>query len=428
MCARAREAASSAAGAARRGACATRARCAERAEGVACGGLMPARRAAAGAALAALVTVLALGVAGGDADPDRTALAREVGSLERSVYEKSAGKARLDRRSSNGSSSNGSSTGVLVAAPGCRRLGYVHIPKTGGTSVVDAVKRSKLLRSLIVHFKGLNHETAVTQRNARVSPAVWDDAGTVTFATVRNPFSHTVSQYEWNYGHRCVRERSKAIAGQATADLPVCTMFVDGGHDLRASETAGERNQHFLEWLREHERLVNVSDSARRFLQPSLVAKVTKPPCRRGQPAWGAEHPAPATTQLFWITSCGEREWAVKHVVRLEDADATPLWLSRAGLEWLLCNASDAALSPALPASRSAGSGALAGAPIWRAAGRGGELSSFSATANHDNAMPHAPWVSYYTPEACEIVARRFAADFEAFGYDAGECAALVHM
>ena len=30
--------------------------------------------------------------------------------------------------------------------------------------------------------------------------------------------------------------------------------------------------------------------------------------------------------------------------------------------------------------------------------------------------------------EACEIVARRFAADFEAFGYDAGECAALVHM
>ena len=59
---------------------------------------------------------------------------------------------------------------------------------------------------------------------------------------------------------------------------------------------------------------------------------------------------------------------------------------------------------------------------------QGGGLSSFSATANHDNAMPHAPWVSYYTPEACEIVARRFAADFEAFGYDAGECTALVHM
>ena len=34
----------------------------------------------------------------------------------------------------------------------------------------------------------------------------------------------------------------------------------------------------------------------------------------------------------------------------------------------------------------------------------------------------HAPSAFYYTPEACEVVARRFDDDFAAFGYDKHAC------
>lgn len=125
----------------------------------------------------------------------------------------------------------------------------------------------------------------------------------------------------------------------------------------------------------------------------------------------------------------------MQHIVRLEDEDATQIWLSKSGLEWLLCNASDAVLSHSgtagarsdAEASSSAAERPPVGAPIWRADGRETQLpAEFAMRTRHAKVTPHAPWAEYYSPVACEVIARRFAVDFEAFGYDVSECAARL--
>ena len=116
----------------------------------------------------------------------------------------------------------------------------------------------------------------------------------------------------------------------------------------------------------------------------------------------------------------------------MEDAGATGLWFSSEGLKWLLCNASDAELAHSGTAPANVASFAAqrppAGAPIWRADGFGALDSAKFASARHANVSPHTRWEDYYSPAACEVIQRRFAVDFEAFGYDASECQRAMRL
>jgi len=77
----------------------------------------------------------------------------------------------------------------------------------------------------------------------------------------------------------------------------------------------------------------------------------------------------------------------VKHIVRLEDQHAFATFGTVEGLLNLACNA-----------------------------------SCDISTAKHINPSSHLHYNMYYDPRACEIVARRFAEDFQLFGYDPSIC------
>lgn len=280
-------------------------------------------------------------VCAADAPPasvDGGELVGALDSIEEAVYK------RDERDATRG---NGGDGGEDQARQTCRWLGFVHIPKTGGTSVLNAVRSSPLVSSHTVYLKRLNHLPAVTQA-LRMSEAAaantkrhssmfattasWDSARTLTFATVRNPFAWAVSQYEFGMRTHCEREDDTAkqrakFPACAFAERPKPPTAKDGkdAGDLRKETDASSPIQatrllreHFAEWLRVHDHRANVtgrhpnSVGSSRFMQPNVIA-VAKMPCDNV----GATEPLDSTqrggtSQLYWLTTCGEKRWAVK--------------------------------------------------------------------------------------------------------------------
>ena len=99
-----------------------------------------------------------------------------------------------------------------------------------------------------------------------------------------------------------------------------------------------------------------------------------------------------ATSQRAWLTGDDDEEILVDRVVKLEDTAAYDRVATEAGLLAELCGAPPCA-APRLP----------------------GEAEQL-------NAVTHGHRSLYYDETSCEIVARRFAVDFEAFGYDIADC------
>ena len=232
----------------------------------------------------------------------------------------------------------GSEGGDVLEETACRWLGFVHIPKTGGTSVMQAINRSPVARSRAVYFARLNHVVAegqrslVKQRRAEKASsgrtASWDDSRTVTFASVRNPFAWAVSQYEFGKQAHC---KSAANSSRDMAHrYPVCAIADDaeGSTPANATETTGpppghgaqnhgppslrqkQLRDHFAEWLREHDQLAN-STKHEGFMAPNLIGlrSLKEKWCGREGDSGNAHH---GTSQLRWLTTCDEEHWAVK--------------------------------------------------------------------------------------------------------------------
>lgn len=102
---------------------------------------------------------------------------------------------------------------TLVLAQ-CQRWAYVHIPKTGGTSVISMVWEGPsaavyALRALDVDkWTSLHHHTAMEQSRKTKR---WDDV--MSFSVVRNPFEWAVSQFFYYLETKCENRTCERVFG-----------------------------------------------------------------------------------------------------------------------------------------------------------------------------------------------------------------------
>ena len=102
-----------------------------------------------------------------------------------------------------------------AATTRCHHFAFVHIPKTGGSTIVRVVQGSKdsptknrLLSSRRLKFDGmdkLGHDSAARQR-AILTPRVWDSA--YTFSIVRDPYDWAISQFFYHLEEHCPNKDS----------------------------------------------------------------------------------------------------------------------------------------------------------------------------------------------------------------------------
>lgn len=258
---------------------------------------------------------------------------------------------------------------------------------------------------------GQNHYTAVEQ--AHRSPEAYSAAE--TFATVRNPYSWAVSQYDFR---RWLCEHEPGQEDPGGVKWPGCLT-----------------NLTFSEWVKEHDRR-RATGLSPRFMWKNVISTRLNHACD----AMCRDNGCGDTSQLYWLTDCGQKRWAVKHIVRLEDHESTAVWMSKEGLEWIACNASEAALRGSVE-SREPAATAPFGAPIWRPPADDAAVHELLAHASATRAnsigghcrkdgdcvtSDHSQWSALYDMEACGVIARRFLLDFVAFGYDVFECERLV--
>ena len=249
------------------------------------------------------------------------------------------------------------------------KLGFVHIPKTGGSTVVltlqlcNLLTNLQVLRSNSVEF----HETAQHQRT-RVTAAEWDKA--YTFAIVRNPYSLAVSQFFYNLEVRC-----DFLMNLVKPACKYRAQILSGGNRSKYVYRP-EHRQIFSAWLMEHDRLA--AASGQNFMWPNRITRYLHSNGTNG------------ASQLAWLTD-EAGGMLVRRVIRLEDVSDFASHASCQGLQRHLC------VHP-----------------------KGAHAST--EEARHIKASAHAATALYYTPEGCEVVRRRFAIDFEAFGYDQTAC------
>lgn len=243
-----------------------------------------------------------------------------------------------------------------------QRLGFVHIPKTGGTTVILAMREDhcamKSLHSLVMWPRSnLFHETARMQRER--SSADWDSA--YTFGIVRNPFDWAVSQFFYNMRDRCTWVRKPACK---YADL----VYRDGNTTNYVYNES--HREYFTTWLKEHDEIA--SRTGQQFMEPNMISR----------------NLSTSTSQLAWLTDSDGRS-LVRHVVRLEDEQDYDRHATCEGLRAIMCD------RPAPPTAKG---------------------------AEHVKTSGHVRSSAYYTALGCDIVRRRFAVDFAAFGYDRDAC------
>ena len=245
--------------------------------------------------------------------------------------------------------------------PHChKRLGFVHIPKTGGTTVVEAMHvdhcLTRDLNSTVLWLPGLFHQSAHMQRER--SAADWDSA--YTFSIVRNPFDWVVSQFFYNLamckaGHKWVVKPACRYVDIVVRDGSMASYVYRESH-----------REYFTAWLKGHDEIASTTDQ--QFMYPNRIS----------------QNISTNTSQLAWLIDPDGRR-IVRHVVRLEDKRDYDRHATCEGLRAIICD------RPAPPTG---------------------------GAAKRVKASGHAHSSAYYTPSGCEIVRRRFAVDFEAFGYD----------
>ena len=251
---------------------------------------------------------------------------------------------------------------VLARERTCNQVAFVHIPKCGGTTVVEAINNCGVRPCMLRPERSeLFHEPAEAQR--RRHAAVWSNA--YTFSIVRNPYTWAVSQFFYNVEDHCTHDAKPACKYRAQ-------LFNNG------SSTYFYRPEHrqvFTAWLVEHDR--NANRSRLPFMTPNLISR---------------EVHGRSTSQLAWISDRAGK-LLIRRVVRIEDASDYAFHASCLGLH------------------------KIAFSEYNRSTDREGKAVSKTVKSTS-----HAASSAYYTATACEIVARRFKADFQAFGYDRTEC------
>mmetsp|Transcript_39414 Transcript_39414/g.104010 ORF Transcript_39414/g.104010 Transcript_39414/m.104010 type:complete len:279 (+) Transcript_39414:126-962(+) len=271
---------------------------------------------------------------------------------------------------------------MILSPKACKRFAFVHIPKTGGSTILEMVRKHPLLTSLLIDHPKLdpNRHIIAEEQRQHIAPAIWDEA--FTFATVRDPFDFAISQFFFHLEAHCPHQtKSKKWAHQ-----PACRIF--NAMQLKGVSNVTDLSYKyaFNEWLMIMDR-GEFRDVGR--LAYSLLAQN-----RTG------------ITQLSWVTDTSGK-MVVQKVVKLGSHEYQRL-ASCDGLVHELC--SKAGTPPPL------GSSGIALDFVKRDEFRCKNGSS------HANPSRHGSRHYYFTPWSCSIVARHFAADFAAFDYDVAAC------
>ena len=262
-------------------------------------------------------------------------------------------------------------------------IGFVHIPKTGGSNVVAAIKRCASV-SILPSSRPSFHETAAQQQER--FGGRWSRA--YTFSVVRNPYDWAVSQFFYSALVHCT---------QGSEWFPACRYKMDLFHENGTVRPYHPRHKAlFTAWLVEHDELAEALHSP--FLAPNLISSANF-----------------MTSQLAWLSpralfakplsqESGRGGLLVRRVVHLEDTADYAQHTSCDGLKAAACN-----YSPVQEAT-------------W-AQQLGNSMSGqHSSGVGHARATGHASSTAYYTTLACQIIRRRFERDFLAFGYDVAAC------
>ena len=152
-------------------------------------------------------------------------------------------------------------TNVSDSWSGCQKFFFVHVPKTGGTSVSELIRETgkpfgaplDSLRFPIWYKKVPEHDTAQSQRE-HAGAAEWSRA--FTFSIVRDPYDWAVSQFFFHVDAHCGRN---PMRNYTTHRFWFCHVARDTRHALNS--TVGRRHavNHtdprlvgaFARWLRE---------------------------------------------------------------------------------------------------------------------------------------------------------------------------------
>lgn len=252
---------------------------------------------------------------------------------------------------------------------GCRRIGFVHIPKTGGTSVIKIMQSDQRLSSLLLprlasdpYFK--YHSPAIVQSNFFGN--TWGKA--FTFATVRNPYLLVVSEWLF-YSEYCKSALLQPLPGLFQQHINRCEKIL---HQFAAvaNESITAARAKLLGYVTY--RYSEASSEEALFLgHKSLVG------------------------QLSWLTDVTGNVVIVDNVVKLEDIDT----LTTTSLVQLACGAGSAhSVAP-------------------------------EEIHIHENptSMPHRSYWCYHTKQSCYTVAERFQEDFVLFNYSKEECHVQVN-
>jgi hypothetical protein len=294
------------------------------------------------------------------------------------------------------------STTSIASWGGCRRFIYVHIPKTGGTTIGSSWRtdipfnRDDARIAMIARLRrecdacGDSHEVTAEAQRRQFGYKAWD--ASVRFATVRNPYDLLLSMFFYSRG-KC--ERHEAEASGFGEDCPY--LLPNESHDLHRVDTrlsTIEQRRHFASWLEHHDVVaraagwsgngtsvdvrVGTRQAHSRFLWPHHIARALEP------------YQKP-TCQRSWLTDVDGSEMLVR-AVRMEDDEAFRGYSTPGGLLDLMCTRRPPHRPPEEPA-----------------------IQNFSPE--------HGRRASFYTPRLCAIVATWFAQDFDEFGYDVNDCA-----
>ena len=243
----------------------------------------------------------------------------------------------------------------------CRNYSFVHIPKTGGTTINQILKRDRILASRRNRFDGmdgLGHDSAAHQR-ARLGADRWDRS--YTFSIVRDPYDWAISQFFYHLQQHCTRAEKKKPCENATALS-------------RRPVTDPMYRAVFSEWLV--------------WLDGNAMDGVGAISGVRHD-----ERNASRVSQKAWLTD-QSGAFLVEHVFKLGSTEYERAATCQ-GLHETLC---DAEVRPRLRCANDTRQAAVV------------------------KPTRHGTRRDYFTAATCAVVAKWFSEDFEAFGFNASAC------